>query len=332
MSESTSNQASKSLLRHAASRLVLLVIGLAAFLLLGERWLTARALARAVARVGALELRVDGADFRDAPGIDARAWIAEVAAAKRSGLDLLPLASVPATEGFRNSWASRLAAWDPRGGLPDSEVLTVFEVARVLWSAAEAELAAGRARSAAEHPRALARVAVILQHGTLPEALGAYVDCRELEARLAPLVAARSPGDGADALAGLAVALVDVRPVDGLTGALTREGACVIAVVDAFFGDEPRAHFFGLVTGERTRVTLAVNEHWADVGEALAEPDVARRADALARVFAAHEASPRSSYVRALSAVRSDLPELLRDAARIQGSFEAFRARSGALR
>jgi hypothetical protein len=119
MSDSTSDQSSKSLLRHAAPRLALLALGIAAFLFLGERWLTARALARAVARVEALELRVGGPHFRDAPGKDARAWITEVAAARRSGL----------------------------------------------------------------------HVTVVLQDGTLPEALCVSIACRKLETRLSPLAA-----------------------------------------------------------------------------------------------------------------------------------------------
>lgn len=330
MSDSTSDQPARSLLRHAAPRLALLALGLAAFLIVGERWLTARALARAVARVEALELRVGGPDFKDAPGKDARAWIAEVAAARRSGLDLLPLASVAAIEGLRNNWASRLATSASRQLPPDTEVVAVFAVARALWTAADAELAGGRPRSAAEHLRALAHVIVILQDGTLPEAICATIACRELETRLAPLAAALSSEGGADALAELAAALADVLPVASLTGALRREGACVIAMSEARHAYEPRAHLLALVTGERIRWSLAACEYWADVGEALAEPDVGLRADALARVNAKVEARPRSSYARSVSAVMSDLPDLVRGAARIQASFDAFRARYGA--
>jgi hypothetical protein len=325
MSESTSNPSSESMLRHVAPRLALLALGLAAFLLLGERWLTARALARAAARVEALELRVGGPDFTDAPGRDAGPWIVEVAAAKASGATLLPLASVLVAEGLRHSWAKRLATWDPLRGWPDSEVFAVFAVARELWTAADAELAAGRPRSAAEHLRALARVAVVLQDGTLPEARAGYVVCQELEARLAPLTAVISPLDDADALADLAAALTDVRPVEGLIGAVRREGAFVLAILDAYSADEPRAHLFGLVTGERTRASLATREHWADVGEALAEVRVGPRAAGLARLEADMQAAPRS-----LSSGTRDLPNLLREAARIQASFDAFRARAGA--
>ena len=311
------------------------VVGITVALCGGERWLTTRALAKATARVAALDIRVGGPDFAShrtsSPGRDADAWLKAIVNARSS--DLLSLSSVAATEGLRVDWTARLAGWDPRDGMPEDRLGgTFFALRQALEAAVDAELAAGRPDVALEHLRAMAHTTAFLLDGTQAEAMQGVWSCKSLAARLESLAQAGMPTGDTESRAALVVTLANLRPFEGLVSATRRDAALSLAVVDAAFTAEPRAYVFGLVTAARTHTALAANEYWAGIGEALADPDPLRRSAVLEVIDGMQRASPPWSHVQLFPSARYNLAYLLQLAQECQDRIDTFCALHGAVR